>query len=441
MAVNDRVVWKEGMFLRPQHFQQQDRFVLSQISASCAGLQCYRWGFEQLEIDQDLLKVGKLAVTRCQGVLPDGTPFSLLENNNLVLDLGASTQDLSVFLCLPVARSNMREFSENDEDTHIRCGVTEQATLDNADDNTEQVGIHVGKPRFQLLTSEDELDSYQVLAVTKVVQVGADRNVTLEQDFIPATLDCNRQPLLRGFLSELEGMLHQRAESIAGRVSGAGKSSTEISDFLLLQALNRIEPEITHLTTCPDLHPESLYRTFLSIAGELATFTRKERRPATLEHYNHDDLHTTFIQLMNELRQSLSTVLEQAATQIDLSAPNQYGISTASVGNREMLQKALFVLAVRADTPDEKLRQTLPGQMKIGAVEKIAQLINKSLPGVGISPLPAAPRQIPFHAGTTYFQLDTSSAAWADVMQSGGIAMHIAGQYPGLDISFWAVRQ
>ena len=271
---------------------------------------------------------------------------------------------------------------------HVQCRVLSHQIKDNTDSENDPAEVRLGRYRFQLLLDEDKLDGYMTLAIAQVLQVGADRNVTLNEDFIPATLDSNQQALLRGFSTELEGMLHQRAESIAGRVSGTGKTSTEISDFLLLQAINRIEPEMHHLLSLPDLHPEQLYRFMVQVAGELATFTRKERRPAPTPEYQHDNLYESFSGVMQALRSSLSAVLESAATQIDLSAPNQYGISTASVGNRDMLQKALFVLAVRADVPDDKLRQALPGQIKIGAVEKIAQLINKSLPGVGVSALP-----------------------------------------------------
>lgn len=429
------------MFLRPQHFQQQDRFLLSQIRASSTGLKSYHWGFKTLKLNKEMLKVGKIAISECQGILPDGSPFSVAGGHNLVLDLNEEIRDVTVYLCLPIAGSNLKEFSESDEDKHIQCVVHNHQVKDNTDTDNEAADVKLGALRFQLLTDQQELDAFQTIAVAKVIQVGADRNVLIEEDFIPASLDCNKQNLLRGYATELEGMLHQRAESIAGRVSGTGKTSTEISDFLLLQAINRLEPEIHHLLGIPNLHPETLFRYMIQAAGELATFTRKERRPPIFADYQHDNLYETFLGVMQTLRNSLSAVLEQAATQIELSAPNQYGISTASVGNREMLQKALFVLAVQADVPDDKLRQGLPGQMKIGAVEKIAQLINKSLPGVGIVALPAAPRQIPFHAGTTYFQLDTSSAAWADIVTSGGIALHVAGQYPGLDITFWAVRQ
>ncbi|MDN4502246.1 type VI secretion system baseplate subunit TssK [Alteromonadaceae bacterium BrNp21-10] len=440
MASNDRVVWSEGLFLRPQHFQQQDRFTISLITASLQGLQCYRWGFQALEIDQELLKVGKFSLKKCLGILPDGFAFNV-NDHELVIDLPEGTQDVTLYLCLPISRANTCEFSEDSSDSHIRYSVANQLVNDNAAQANDTVEIATGSPRFQILPDSEPLDAYHSLAVAKVIQVGADRNVLLDADYIAPTLDCNAQPILHGYINEIEGMLHQRAESLAGRVSGAGRSSTEISDFLLLQAINRIEPQIRHLVSLPDLHPEPLFQTLIQVAGELATFTTKERRPARFETYVHDNLRATFDQVMKSLRESLSAVLESAATQIDISAPNQYGIRTASIGNKDMLKKAMFVLAVKADVPDDALRQSLPGQLKMGAVDKIAQLINKSLPGVAISPMPAAPRQIPFHAGTTYFQVNTASPPWQDIEKSGNIAFHVAGQYPGLDISFWSVRQ
>jgi type VI secretion system protein ImpJ len=82
-----------------------------------------------------------------------------------------------------------------------------------------------------------------------------------------------------------------------------------------------------------------------------------------------------------------------------------------------------------------------PTQVKIGTVERIRDLVNLQLPGVGIRPLPVAPRQIPFHAGFTYFELETrGNEMWKQLESSGGLAMHVAGDFPGLEIEFWAVR-
>ena len=48
--------------------------------------------------------------------------------------------------------------------------------------------------------------------------------------------------------TQLQGLLHHRAEALAGRVSEtATRGAAEIADYLLLQVCNRYEPLLTHL--------------------------------------------------------------------------------------------------------------------------------------------------------------------------------------------------
>jgi type VI secretion system protein ImpJ len=51
-----------------------------------------------------------------------------------------------------------------------------------------------------------------------------------------------------------------------------------------------------------------------------------------------------------------------------------------------------------------------------------------------------APRQIPFHAGFAYFELDQTHALWSQLPTSGGVAIHVGGDFPGLAMEFWAIR-
>jgi type VI secretion system protein ImpJ len=51
-----------------------------------------------------------------------------------------------------------------------------------------------------------------------------------------------------------------------------------------------------------------------------------------------------------------------------------------------------------------------------------------------------APRQIPYHAGFTYFELDHSSQYWKELENSGGFGLHVAGEFPELQLEFWAIR-
>ena len=66
--------------------------------------------------------------------------------------------------------------------------------------------------------------------------------------------------------------------------------------------------------------------------------------------------------------------------------------------------------------------------------------MNLHLPGATLRPLPVAPRAIPYSAGFNYFELDTKNELWRQLETSGGLAMHIAGDFPGLKLEFWAIR-
>ena len=143
---------------------------------------------------------------------------------------------------------------------------------------------------------------------------------------------------------------------------------------------------------------------------------------------------------MDDLRRSFSVVIERAAIRIELHE-RKNNVHVAVVKDTELQRKATFVLAATAQMPGESLRARFPTQVTIGPVERIRDLVTLALPGVALSAMPVAPRQIPFHAGASYFELETrSSDLWRQLEQSGGIAMHVAGDFPGLELAFWAIR-
>jgi type VI secretion system protein ImpJ len=55
--------------------------------------------------------------------------------------------------------------------------------------------------------------------------------------------------------------------------------------------------------------------------------------------------------------------------------------------------------------------------------------------------LPTAPRQLPFHAGFHYFELDRGGELWKQLEKSGSLALHVAGDFPALELELWAIRQ
>ena len=81
MSWKNKVIWFEGLFLRPHHFQQHDRYLEDYVEGRCRALHNHSWGFTELTLDKDQLSIGKVAVASAQGVFPDGTPFNIPEDD------------------------------------------------------------------------------------------------------------------------------------------------------------------------------------------------------------------------------------------------------------------------------------------------------------------------------------------------------------------------
>lgn len=444
MSLDSRVVWSEGMFLNPQHFQQQDRYIERYIDSKCSALGSYAWGVHEFEVDQQLLKLGKISLLRGRGVLPDGTPFNFPETDDApaVLEVPRGTHNSVVYLGVPVRRPGAVDVLPKDNTQGLaRYYSTEMQVRDVTTDGGDSQALDVAKLRLRLLLDTDDLSGYACVGLIRVAEAREDRDILLDEQYFATCLDCRAVPKLSSFVAELVGLLHHRGESIAGRLADARRGGTaEIADYMLLQLINRLEPFVNHLTTIQGLHPLELYAESLQMVGELSTFVTKNKRPPTFPPYLHDNLQQTFAPVMAALRECLSMVYEQTAIALNLVEKN-YGIRVSEIVDRSILTTSMFVLAVRADVKDEVIRTRLPAQIKIGPVERIRQLVNAAMPGIAIKPLPVAPRQIPFRTGYTYFELDRHSEFWKELQQSGGFALHLGGDFPGIEMEFWAIRQ
>jgi type VI secretion system protein ImpJ len=441
MTWTNRVVWQEGMFLRAQHFQQQDRWLEMLVRARTAALRPHPWGIVEMAIDRDLLSTGRFAVSSVIGVFEDGTPFSIPAETDHPppLDLPESVRNAIVYLAAPIRQAGAVEIAMNGSEG--RYAVREFEAYDTHSASPQPAPLQIARLRLRYMLETEERAGYLCIGLARITEVAADRRATLDERWIPPTLVCSAALPLSGLISEFSGMLNQRGEALAARLTAPGGSRgvADFSDFLLLQAVNRWQKLLAHWADAGNIHPEDLYSAFVQMAGELATFTEVTRRPNAYPAYRHDDLQRSFAPVVADLRRSLSAVLEQNAVAIPLQE-RQYGVRVGLIVDRSILRASSFVLTVQADMPTEQLQRLFPSQVKIGAVEQIRDLVNVLMPGISVRPLPVAPRQIPFYAGASYFELDRNSPHWQQMQASGGFAIHVSGDFPNLRMELWAIR-
>src|SRR6185295_9894839 len=83
MKYLSRVVWSEGMYLGPHHFQTQSRYFEDSIRFAATSLWYEPWGLVGAQLDAEALKNGTVALVHARGIFSDGLAFHMPESDPL----------------------------------------------------------------------------------------------------------------------------------------------------------------------------------------------------------------------------------------------------------------------------------------------------------------------------------------------------------------------
>lgn len=439
-----KILWKEGLFLRPQHLQMQDQ-LWEQSFYACFDLKNnWAWGLTDFAYHRNLLSKGQISISRLEGIMPDGTPFRLNgQEQSLSITLGKGTLSGILYLVLPKLNSDGVNISLDTHDKdHKRFRVKEIKVQDQFKVTEDLVGVEILEPNFYLEFTSDpkNLDRAIILPLMHIIEVRENGEILIDESFIPPLLRLSVHEDLVAYVKEIAGLLSLRRIKLIDRIGGVDNYGVAgITELLLLQLINRYEPILEHYHQQIHLHPELIYQLFLQLAGELRTFTSEDRSYAKPPLYEHTNLRATFLALMGDLRAAFNYVFDEPAVLINFMS-YKYNLYLASFHERINFDYQRLVLAVRADMPMEQLRNLFPAHAKLGPTEQIKDLVNLQIPGIPLSLLPVAPRQIPYHAGFAYFELDNHSEMWLKLKESQALALHLSGQFPNVEMKLWAIK-
>lgn len=427
------------MFLRPQHLQQYDRWIEGSLEQRIKGFLPYSWGVRKLKFSPDALGNGQAQIAEIDLVFPDGSVFSspsVVSSRQIVPE----HQGKKMYLALPLKAFGGLDVSDTGTSEHR---YSRQSTIaqNNTDGDRPSANIEIASLNPRLVIEGESLDETTSVPIAEIESVDAHGAVTLSDDFVAPVLFTGASSFLISQLEQIRGLLRKRGEVLASGATGQGESTRAgMIDLMMLGIANRYELLFAHLIRAGNHTPENVYRECLSLIGELSAYGADNRRPPDVPQFNHLDLRGTFRQLLEILRNLLSFVVEQTAVNIPLTK-REYGIWLGEISDRIVFQGRNFVLIARANVGLEVLRTQMPIQIKIGPVEKIRELVNLQLPGIGIAPLSVAPRQIPYIQNAVYFSIDVNNELWPQLQSSAAFALHLSGDYPGLELELWAIQK
>ncbi|EDU6202313.1 type VI secretion system baseplate subunit TssK [Salmonella enterica subsp. salamae] len=440
-TTRNKVMWREGTLMRPHHLQQQQRYNEYVNNLRFRTINDLSWGFTELSLNNELLAQGKIMIDSASGTLPDGTVFSIPGQDALPDPLHPKNfpdeESRNVYLALPVASDVRCEVSYGQQVGRYR--LHDEEVRDLHSENGDVRALTLGQLTPRIMSGADDMSAYVTLPLCRIKDRRADGSLMLDDNFIPSCQNIYVSARLREFLKEVQESVGGRANDLANRIGSPAQSGiADVAEFMMLQLLNRNQTRFTHRARRPRLHPEDFYLDLAGLLGELMTFTEPSRLPCPLDVYDHRNLTDTFKTLLPEVKRALHTVLSPRAVNLPLHLRD--GIWQADVHDSTLLQSATFVLAVAAKMETLQLQRQFIQQSKISSPEKIRNMVSVQIPGIPLHTLMVAPRQLPYHAGFSYFELDKSGAAWADVASTGAVALHVSSSFPDLNMQLWAIR-
>ena len=446
MTTASKIMWGEGLFLRPQHFQQQDRYHEARLNATALALHPYCWGVRQLVIDSDALKADVLRVTELSLIFPDGELLRAPEHDMLppqvrLGELPDAGQTITFHAALPVLKVHGENCAARGEARpDARFGQREHDTQDLYSEAAPAPLAYLTR-NLRLVPDGEALDAYDSFPLLRLRRI-ATGGFEIDQDFVPPSISIEGAPGLQARLARLMEKLLAKVNALYGHYREPSKNVVElrggdVSSFWLLHTASAGYAALGHYLAHRELHPERLFQEMLVLAGGLMTFSRAVKLE-DLPAYAHQDPGPAFARLDGILRELLDTVISSKYFAIALSNERpSYHLGALDSG-KITPQTALY-LGVKADMPALQLVEIVPLRFKIGAPEDVDKLVLSAMPGVKLVHAPQVPAALPVRPDTYYFVLENRGVLYDSMLKAQSISIYVPNGLRDLKLELIAI--
>jgi len=446
MKLLSRVVWSEGMYLGPHHFQVQSRYFEDSIQFAMSSLWFASYGLCGVELDREALHNGTVSLLHARGVFPDGLPFNMPESDPLpepraVADLFPPTRDgIVAMLAIPPRKPNGYNCALEAGGADSRF-VAESRVLHDENSGTDERPVRVGRKNLRLLMDTEPAGDLSTLPVARVVRDGSGHFV-FDANFVPPALQIGASARLLLMVQRLIEILDEKSSSITRNAAGGGAaefSTREIANFWLLHSINSALSPLRHLLMAKRGHPEELFAELSRLAGALCTFAL-DSHPRELPLYDHEHLGDCFEALDRHIRKHLETIIPTNCISIPLSPAGDY-YWEGEITDQRCLGRSRWVFAVRAGMSEPDLMTKTPQLIKVCTPPFVRELVRRALPGLALTHLPVPPPAIRTRLETQYFGLSRSGPCWDHMAQTRQIGVYVPGEFPKPEVEILVVLE
>jgi type VI secretion system protein ImpJ len=446
MKFLSRVVWSEGMYLAPHHFQTQSRYFEDSIAFIAGSLWREPWGFLHLELDSKAIENGSASVLHASGIFPDGLAFDIPTSDtspsprDLTSIFSSSATELMLFLAISMRKNDGYDSNITEPSSSSRY-LSAPRMLRDETNGIDEREVELARKNIRILT-EDELTSDMLsLPLARVVRDHRGKFV-YDEEFVAASVRISASDKLMLMLKRLLEVIGEKSATIARGSQRAdrfepGVSALDIANYWFLHSLHSALPPLRHLINTRHAHPADCFLELSRFAGALCTFA-VDSDPRSLPDYDHRNPGPGFRALSAHIRRHLEIVVPSNTIALNFSPVGSY-IYEAPVTDERCLRRARWVLGVRSSIGESEQLRLVPRLVKVCSARFVPELVKRALPGMTLTHQQVPPSAIRASADMQYFAIDTSGACWEHILQTKHVGIYIPGEIADPEFTLTAI--
>jgi type VI secretion system protein ImpJ len=436
-----KVIWSEGMYLAPHHFQAQSRFFEDAIQFTRKCFWKYGYGYTGLEIDASELLEGNFALHHMRGVMPDGTAFEISSRDDLpqrriepIFPLVGGS--LALMLALPKQREKSRNVNSDSDQAQIKYRFRPaEIEMNDVNTGTDRESIGFLKPNFRIATAAEIGPDDTWLPIAHIVRDGRGKFIA-DPEFVPPCLQLGVSPLLKGYLSNVLDFLSVTSRTLTARRRASAQraevrsDSRALADFWLLHTVNSAIPVLRHWEHGASPHPAEAFRGLAQVAGTLCTFSA-DGELERLPEYDHMAPAECFAGIVSQIRQlAMPSVSDSCVTlplqrMLQAGTPSDDSFFAAEVSDPRFFERSRWILAIHAEVPDENLATQTPRLALVSSRKYLNRVVSEGLEGIPLTYLPNPPAACPERFDRKYFSIDTGDQLFELIRRDRSIGLYL----------------
>jgi len=444
MRLLSKVVWSEGMYLGPEHFQAQNRYFEDSIQFAVSSLWYQPYGLLGCGLDEEALRNGTLALVHARGILPDGMPFLMPECDALpaprpVASLFPPTRDrLTASLAVPERKPQGVNTAMSGPADHARFQAEMRMLRDETTGGDERP-VRIGRKNIGLLLDFEPADGLVTLPVARMMRDGAG-HLIFDPDFIPPCLEISGSERLMLLLGRLVEILEEKSSSIGGAPGSHGEfSPRDIANFWLRHAVNSALAPLRHLWISKRGHPEQLYVELSRLAGALCTFAL-DSHPRTLPLYDHQNLSECFEALDRHIRTHLEVMVPTNCVAIPLETVSDY-FYEGDISDTRCLGRARWFLGIRSRIGEAEVINRTTQLVKVCSAKFVGELVKRAIAGLTLTHVPMPPSALSAKLEMQYFSVNRAGPFWDHIVQTRRVGIYVPGDLPEPEVELLVVLE